>query len=641
MSAHAFRWAAICLMIALAGCGGSTDKPKTVSERLVVIGFDGLDPTLTERWMAEGKLPNFSALKAKGHYQHLASTNPPQSPVAWASFATGLNPGGHGIFDFLAKADVGYTPEFSIAKVSPPAHELKAFGYKLPLSDGTVTSNRVGETVWAQFERLGLPASVLRVPVTFPPEPITRMLSGMGVPDLLGSQGTYVMFSTEAKLTQSTGQGDGRVVRVAPQPDGDIFTRIEGPLNPVREEAVPLFVDLHITRTATGARLKIADTELSIDSGKWSDWVALDFKFLPLQSIRGIVKFHLAQGFPELRLYMSPIQVDPLRPALPVSSPPDYAPQLASRIGRYHTLGMAEETWSLNEGHISDDAYLDMVADVYGERERMFFDTLQRKDSALVVMVFVQPDRVSHMFWRGIDSEHPLHSAVNPRGRTAIEWAYREADRILGRTISELVPGDRLVVLSDHGFAPYRWSVHLNRWLLDRGYLALKNNRATSGALFQHVDWARTRAYAQGLNGVFLNVKGRESQGALPASEVESLKKEISAALTAFKDPQTGASPVTHVFDAATTYRGGETKRAPDLIVGYAPGFRASWQTALGGVPATVIDANVQKWSGDHCIDVSAVPGVLFTNFQLPKPVEGITDLAAMLLLLTPGMKVQ
>ncbi len=597
-----------------------------------MVGFDGLDPALTERWMAEGKLPNFSALKAQGHYQHLESTNPPQSPVAWASFATGLNPGAHGIFDFLAKSDVGYTPEFSIAKVTPPSSELKAFGYKLPLSDATISGNRVGQTVWSQFEQMGLPASVLRVPVTFPPEPITRMLSGMGVPDLMGSQGTYTLFSTAPRVTNAAGQGDGRVVRIAPQATGDIFTRIEGPLDPVRVESTPLYVDLKIGPTSTGATLQAGAADFRLDAGQWSDWVELDFTFLPLQSIRGIVKFHLVQGFPNVQLYMSPIQVDPLQPALPISSPSEYAKQLATRIGRFHTLGMAEETWSLNEGHITDDAYLDMVADVYGERERMFFDTLEKKDSALVVMVFVQPDRVSHMFWRGIDSEHPLHDQVTARGRGAIEWTYKEADRILGRTMKSLAPGDRLVVLSDHGFAPYRYSIHLNKWLLDNGYLALKNNRATSGALFQHVDWSRTRAYAHGLNGIFLNVRGREAQGALPPAEVDSLKREISAALTTLKNPGKGEQAVSRVFDGAVTYRGGETKRAPDLIVGYAPGYRASWQTALGGVPASVIEVNAQKWSGDHCIDVAAVPGVLFTNFKLPNAVDGITDVPAMLL---------
>lgn len=628
------------LLAQLAACGEERHKtPPSATPRVVVIGFDGLDPALTERWMADGKLPHFAKLRSGGHYQRLGSTNPPQSPVAWSSFATGLDPGAHGVFDFLARAESGYAPELSIAKITPPKSELKAFGYKLPLSDATIVNSRLGSTVWAQYEQIGLPASVLRVPVTFPPEPINRMLSGMGVPDLLGTQGTYTLFTTESRKVGAAGQSEGRVVQIAPQPTGEFFTRIEGPSNPIRQAEIPLHVDLKISSTPRGASLAIGDKSIEIPTGSWSDWVELDFDFPPFQSIRGVVKFHLSQGFPNVRLYMTPIQVDPKKPALPISSPPDYAAKLAGRIGRFHTLGMAEETWSLNEGHLSDDAYLDMVADIYGQRERMLFDTLGQRDSALVVMVFVQPDRVSHMFWRGIDPQHPLHASVNERGRNAIEWAYVEADRILGKAMTSLAADDKLVVLSDHGFAPYRHSVHLNRWLLEHGYLALKNGRSTSGALYQHVDWSRTKAYAQGLNGLFLNVRGRETQGIVSPNEIDTIKRELSAALTTLKNPVSNETVVSRVYDASVAYRGGETKRAPDMVVGYAPGYRASWQTALGGVPATTLEANNQKWSGDHCIDVDQVPGVLFTNFTLPHAVTRIADMSALLLKIAPQSK--
>ncbi len=634
------RLALVLLAIVLASCSREpSPSPPLTTSRVVVIGFDGLDPALTERWMTEGKLPHFAKLRSNGHYQRLGSTNPPQSPVAWSSFATGLDPGAHGVFDFLARAESGYAPEFSIAKITPPTRELKAFGYKLPLSDATIVNSRVGTTIWSQYEQMGLSASVLRVPVTFPPEPIKRMLSGMGVPDLLGTQGTYTLFTTEPRNLASTGQSEGRVVQIAAQPTGEFFTRIEGPANPIRQAEIPLHVNLKISATPRGATLVLGDTSVEIATGRWSDWVELDFDFAPFQSIRGVVKFHLSQGFPNVRLYMTPIQVDPKKPALPISSPPDYAAKLAERIGRFHTLGMAEETWSLNEGHLSDDAYLDMVADIYSQRERMLFDTLSQKDSALIVMVFVQPDRVSHMFWRGIDPQHPLHASVNQRGRNAIEWAYVEADRILGKTMDSLAADDKLIVLSDHGFAPYRHSVHLNHWLLEHGYLALKNGKTTSGALYQHVDWRRTKAYAQGLNGLFLNVRGRETHGIVAPSEADAIKRELSAALTLLKNPTSNEAVVSRVYDASVVYRGGETKRAPDMVVGYAPGYRASWQTALGGVPATTLEVNNQKWSGDHCIDVDQVLGVLFTNFTLPLPVTRIADMSALLLKIAPSAK--
>ena len=190
---------------------------------------------------------------------------------------------------------------------------------------------------------------------------------------------------------------------------GDIYTRIEGPPNPLRENPVPLFVDMKIRPAPNAVILTVGAADLQVPLRQWSDWVGLDFKFMPFQSLHGMVRFYLVQGFPDMQLYMSPIQADPLDPALPITSPPGYAKELATRIGRYHTLGLAEETWSLNEGHLSDDAYLDMVATVYREREKMLFDTLQADDSRLVVTVFVQPDRVSHMFWRGIDPEWLLN----------------------------------------------------------------------------------------------------------------------------------------------------------------------------------------------------------------------------------------
>lgn len=134
----------------------------------------------------------------------------------------------------------------------------------------------------------------------------------------------------------------------------------------------------------------------------------LKFTFGGFMNVRGLVRLQLVEGFPNLKLYVSPIQIDPRAPVVPITSPPEYAADLASRIGLFHTIGMPEETWSLNEGKISDDAWLDMTATILKEREAMLFDTLARQESGLVVTVFVQPDRVSHMFWRGMDEQHPF-----------------------------------------------------------------------------------------------------------------------------------------------------------------------------------------------------------------------------------------
>ncbi|NNJ66345.1 MAG: hypothetical protein HKP16_12290 [Xanthomonadales bacterium] len=289
---------------------------------------------------------------------------------------------------------------------------------------------------------------------------------------------------------------------------------------------------------------------------------------------------------------------------------------------------MPEETWSLNEGHLSDRAWLDMVKTVLAEREAMFFDAFDRRDSHVLVSVFVQTDRVSHMFYRGIDEQHPLHDPGDAQARNAIRWIYTEADRILARVMERMAPEDRLIVLSDHGFAPFRRAVHLNRWLVDQGLLALQPGKSESAAGFVAVDWSRTRAYALGLNSIFINRSGREAHGIVDAGEAERVKARIRAALPQVLDPASGEAMVREVYDGEQLYPGNANGDAPDLVVGYQPGFRASWQTTLGAVPVELVDDNDRKWSGDHCMAPEAVPGVLFTSFRPEVALESIPDVA-------------
>jgi predicted AlkP superfamily phosphohydrolase/phosphomutase len=595
--------------------------------RTIVLGFDGMDPELTEQWMAEGVLPNFAELARDGHYQVLPTTNPAQSPVAWSSFATGLNPGEHGIFDFLRRDVETYAPEYSISSVEQP-DMLRAFGYQLPLDEGAVRNRRVGTPFWISAEREGHRSTVLRVPVTYPADPITAMLSGMGVPDLLGTQGTFTFYTTEAVEGETTG---GRVVTVEVQGDR-VETTLEGPPHPLYQKPVPLTIPLTIEQTAADrVRITLGGEEHELASGHWSDWASTAFTFAGVLDVRGLVRFYLVEAFPELKLYVSPIQFDPRAPAGPISMPPDYAADLAERIGLYHTIGMPEETWSLNEERISDEAYLEMVATILQEREAMLFDALEGEDRELVVAVFVQTDRVSHMFWRGLDPEHPLYDQTDERARGAIEWIYGEADRILGRVRDAMRPEDRLIVLSDHGFDSFRRAVHLNRWLAEEGYLALKPGSPSSESLFTNVDWTRTKAFALGLNGIFVNLRGREALGIVRPDDADALKREISDKLTQWRDPDTGAPVVPTVYDGDEVYQGGRAADAPDLVVGYGRGYRASWQTALGGVPGPLVEDNARKWSGDHCIDPPLVPGVLFTSFEPGAEVASIAEVPSLI----------
>ena len=606
-------------------------RPAHVTEiegRTIVLGFDGLDPELTERWMAEGQLPHFAKLRDQGHYQRLATTNPAQSPVSWATFATGLNPGDHGIFDFLHRNADTYGPEYSITTVEPPKRFIGAFGWQVPLDAGSTRTQRSGTAFWTTAEREGRRASVLRVPATYPADPITRLLSGMGVPDLLGTQGTFTIYTTsDGSEASGVDVTSARIIRLEAQGER-IETHLDGPQHPLRKQPGALQLPLTIENLGPDrVRVDLDGSVMELSRGEWSDWVTLRFSFAGLMSISGTVRLLLVDAFPDLRLYVSPIQIDPRDPVVPISSPNGYAKELADRIGLYHTIGMPEETWSLNEEQISDASYLEMVRTILAEREAMFYDTLERKDSELVVQVFVQTDRVSHMFWRGIDPDHPLHDTVDEQGRNAIRWIYGEADRILGRTLDMLGPNDRLIVLSDHGFSGFRRGVNLNRWLVQEGYMTLKPGQPTAESLLSNVDWTRTRAYALGLNSLFLNVKGRESLGIVRPEELDALKLDIKTRLEQLKDSQKNdASVVAELHDASAIYGRSRHAATPDMVVGYTDGYRASWSTALGGVPQELIVDNDKKWSGDHLIQPALVPGILFTSFKTEPDVGSIAD---------------
>lgn len=601
------------------------ESDKARSGRTIVLGFDGMDPRLVERWMAAGKLPNLRNLAGQGSFRPLPTTNPPQSPVAWASFATGDNPGSHGLFDFLSRNPETYAPEYGIARTIP-GREWDIFGLRIPVTGGTIVNGRAGEPFWLTAEKAGLHASVLRVPVTFPPDDITRMLSGMGVPDLLGTQGTFTVYSVRDM------EGENARVRKVTAVDGRVETTFDGPADPLEQDAEPLAVPMTIEASGPSqVRIVLDETEVTLSVGRWSDWVPLDFRVLWPIDVPGMVRLHLVSAFPDLQLYVSPINLDPRDPVQPISSPPEFSEELAERIGLYHTIGMPEETWSLNEGMISDTAYLDMVKTILAEREAMLFDTLERNDSELVVLVFVQTDRVSHMFYRGLDEQHPLFATTGAEARGAIEWIYGEADRIVGKTMAAMKPDDRLIVLSDHGFKSFRRSVHLNRWLVENGYMTLKPGEPESESLFSNVNWTRTKAYALGLNGIFLNLVDRERLGIVRDDEAAALKRDLIEDLARFTDPESGKPVISRVWTAEELYQGEETDDAPDLVIGYGEGYRASWQTALGGVPAPLVQDNDRNWSGDHCVDPALVPGVLFTSFTLDQDVRSIGDLPALI----------
>src|SRR5437879_3615339 len=119
---------------------------KAQIKRAVILGFDGMDPELTERFIAEGRLPNLAKLREQGSFRKLRTTFPAISPVAWSTFMTGVNPGKHNIYDFLARDLSNYLPYLSSAEIKEPKRHIKIGKYSIPFGKPEIKAMRQGTT---------------------------------------------------------------------------------------------------------------------------------------------------------------------------------------------------------------------------------------------------------------------------------------------------------------------------------------------------------------------------------------------------------------------------------------------------------------------------------------------------------------
>lgn len=596
---------------------------KSRVKKLIFLGLDGLDPGLTEKFMAEGKLPNLSHLKQTGSYHRLRTTFPALSPVAWSTFATGVNPAKHNIFDFLNRDLRSYAPEISSGKVKASRRVMKVGKYRIPLARPSLELRRKSEPFWKILGRHDIGSTILRVPVTFPPEQFKgRQLSAMSTPDLRGTQGTFSWFSTAS----ANGSCEGGT-RSTLLPDGDEFVgTLLGPDDELVEHGGPLRIPFRISVAGNARALEIQGESYPLRIGEYTPWIRLRFYATGGVCVRGIARFLLTGTEPQLAIYVTPIEIDPENPALPISHPRYYAMYLAKLLGSFATLGMAEDTWALNEGAIDEDAFLKQAELIQREREAMFFGALDHARHGVVACVFDTSDRVQHMFYRYLDSAS--RSSRDGSHGAVIERLYRDMDRVVGETLRYLDQKTALFVLSDHGFCSFHRGVNLNAWLHQHGYLTLEAGRSEGSEYFEGIDWSRTRAYTFGLGGLYLNLQGREAQGIVHREEAASLKQELIAQLTGLRDDDAGEIGIRAVYDSSSIYKGPYLGAAPDLIVGYAAGYRASWGAAVGKVTAHVFEDNRKAWSGDHCVDPALVPGVLFSNRKLHAHDPGIEDMA-------------
>jgi predicted AlkP superfamily phosphohydrolase/phosphomutase len=599
--------------------------------RLIIVGLDGQDPQVTDRYLQAGKLPNFRRLADQGSYTRLRTTFPSVSPVAWSSFSTGANPARHNIFDFLDRDRRTYLPTLSSTYVGKVDRFLRIGRFRIPLEKPELRQLRKSRPFWSVLGEHGVWSTILRVPITFPPDRFYgAQLSAMSVPDLRGTQGTFTLYTTRPASTRFKEGG----LRIPVELRGDrIEATVQGPENPFVRNTPPLDVPLcvRLDRAAGRALVELDGNHVALEPGRMTGWITLTFRAGPGIKTSGICRLLLIEMGEHVSLYVTPINIDPDKPAMPISHPSFYATYLSKRIGKFATLGLAEDTWALNEGVIGDDDFLQQAYDIDRERQAMFFTALDRLRSGALVSVFDATDRIQHMFWREFENGHASvrHRPAENSGGTAIERLYEHNDALVGRVMDRLKPDDVLMVLSDHGFASFRRGVNMNSWLRAQGYLALKPGTDGTSEWLRDVDWTKTRAYALGLTGMFLNLQGREGAGIVKAgAEAEALKAEIIGRLNGLIDPDTGDIGITEVFDTARLYAGPYLANAPDFIVGYNAGYRHSWDSSTGVVAGPIFQDNLKAWSGDHCIDPRLVPGVLFCNRRIDESNPALIDIA-------------
>jgi len=596
-------------------------------KRVLVVGFDGMEPSIVDSLLAAGELPNLAKVARQGAYARIGTTYPAQTPVAWSTFATGVNPGGHGIFDFIRRDPKTYLPDLALTR----------YEQRNPYVPPQAVNLRRGTPLWEVLSAAGIPSVVLRHPCTFPPDAVRgRMLSGVGVPDLRGGLGTSTFYTSRERLMAKDSE---RVVTVQTDASGRIKMYVLGPRHPRQGLDCHSEVTLHLEPEQRRVLLR-SDGDphtLEIREGEWSGWLRLKFKTGMLQSVQGIVRFYLSSIAPHFELHASPVNFAPGSPLFPISSPPEFAGELARRTGLFYTAGMAEDHTGLNNGRFSEHAFLEQCRLVLGERERIMEHELARFEEGFFFCLFDTPDRLQHMLWRFREPAHPANNGAgaDPELARAIEEHYRECDRIVGRVLEHAGEETLLMVLSDHGMNTFQRGVHLNTWLWENGLLALQNGSrpgGDEGEFFRNVDWSRTRAYALGLGGIYLNRRGREEKGIVSEEEAAGLAARIASSLSKLGDPGRGVPAIRSIATREQIYSGPFAAEAPDLLVNFSRGYRVSWSTALGGMPPGLIEDNTKRWAGDHIIDPCLVPGVLFMNqaFQTAGPT--LADMAPTIL---------
>ena len=607
---------------------------KATARKILILGCDGMDPELTDRWMKEGKLSAFKRLAAQGGFRSLQTSIPPQSPVAWSNFISGMNPGGHGIFDFIHRDPKAYFPVFSAAATEEATKTIRLGSTVFPIKGGAVRNLRRGKAFWQTLEEHDIPATVFKIPANYPPVATKqRTLSGLGTPDIFGNYETFQYFTTEPKeIREDIGGGEVRQVYVI---GNRIEAKLRGPVNTFKTDRPNADIDfrIYVDPQHPVAKIVIQDHEFILREKEWSGWKRLRFPLILTQSISGICMFYLKEVRPVFRLYVSSINIDPADAALPIATPPSYAEELERTFGPFFTKGLPADTHALDNDILDEAEFLEQDNFVYEESRAMLDHELGRFDSGLLFFYVSSTDQRQHMFWRLLDEKHPAYDAKLAKSfGSVIEKTYIEADGLLEHAIRRVDKETLVLVMSDHGFNPFYRGFNLNTWLRQNGYLRLTNDfkREDLEIGFPGTNWSRTKAYGIGLNGLYINQKSREADGIVErGAEADGLIREIARKLEEFKDPQTGDQVVLKAYAAKDVYSGPYTDEAPDIVLGFNRGYRSSFGSPLGRVPKDVLEDNRSKWSGDHMGAAEILPGILLSNRTIRADAPALADLTA------------
>ncbi len=663
---------ALGLVFVLSGCGESPANSQSASvvagatqfKRVVVLGIDGLDPDILQEAMERypDRMQNFRALaKASDGIQPLGTTTPPQSPVAWSSFITGLNPGSHGVYDFIHR-DPGTYSELPGTQKPVHADNLSLPGsWKFPLTEAS-DSNRTGRAFWTVLGEQNVPASVWRMPINFPVERgLGYSFPGMLTPAIDSAYGQPTLYTTNPPLDRLT---DSKVKRIQVR-NGRVLTHLMGPANPFKdgEPSATVELDIFVDEQAGAVAIELGEQRVVLETGQWSVFLPVEFSLLPvgMNSMSGIVRFYLRSVEPELELYASPVDIDPINPVSPISDPEDASAELAQAIGLYYTQGMAEDVNGLKKGLLTDEEFMAQTELVFQERGRMLDFALDSymgdQRGGLLFFYYSTVDLCAHMMWRHSDEQHPHHDRVLAAkdsewwsGREGSTWKdvlidlYLKMDGVLGEVRSRVGDDTLILVMSDHGFAPYYRIFSLNTWLLENGYLVLKPGKSRELAkdhvdfrkvhLRDAVDWTKTQAYGMGFNGLYLNLKGRETQGIVESGKpAQDLIAELQTKLEAIRDDAPrweGVRVVLAADPGPQVYSGSRVAEAPDLVVGYNSGYGNSDESSLARIPAAVLRDNLGgTFNGNHLMHPSVVAGTLLTNGVLARRGLKLEDVTA------------